>query len=77
MAVDATARGRAAALVPARDVGGRFAALMNLPTLVCLGLVLAYPVVYAGYLSVHRVGLGAAAARRVPVHRLGELRPRA
>jgi ABC-type sugar transport system permease subunit len=35
----------------------RFAFFMNLPTLVFLVLVLAYPVVYAGYLSVHRVGL--------------------
>jgi ABC-type sugar transport system permease subunit len=34
-----------------------FAFFMNLPTLICLGLVLAYPVVYAGYLSLHRVGL--------------------
>jgi len=34
-----------------------FAFFMNVPTLVCLGLVLAYPVVYAAYLSVHRVGL--------------------
>ena len=37
---------------------GRFALVMNLPTLLCLGLVLAYPVGYAAYLSVHRVGLG-------------------
>ena len=36
---------------------GRFALVMNLPTLLCLGLVLAYPVSYAAYLSVHRVGL--------------------
>jgi multiple sugar transport system permease protein len=36
---------------------GRFAFCMNVPTLLCLGLVLAYPVVFAGYLSVHRVGL--------------------
>ncbi|MBN9487499.1 MAG: sugar ABC transporter permease [Alphaproteobacteria bacterium] len=35
----------------------RFALFMNLPTLVFLALVLAYPVAYAGYLSVHRVGL--------------------
>ena len=34
-----------------------FAFFMNLPTLLCLGLVLAYPVIYAAYLSVHRVGL--------------------
>ena len=36
---------------------GRIALVMNLPTLLCLGLVLAYPVAYAAYLSVHRVGL--------------------
>ncbi|HJQ57553.1 MAG TPA: sugar ABC transporter permease [Vineibacter sp.] len=36
---------------------GRFAFFMNLPTLLCLALVLAYPLLYAGYLSVHRVGL--------------------
>src|SRR5437879_10066342 len=34
-----------------------FAFFMNVPTLLCLGLVLAYPVAYAAYLSVHRVGL--------------------
>jgi len=37
---------------------GRFAFFMNLPTIACLCAVLAYPVAYAGYLSVHRVGLG-------------------
>jgi multiple sugar transport system permease protein len=36
---------------------GWFAFFMNLPTLLCLGLVLAYPVGYAAYLSLHRVGL--------------------
>ena len=36
---------------------GRFALFMNLPTLVCLGVVLLYPICYAAYLSVHRVGL--------------------
>ena len=30
---------------------------MNVPTLLCLGLVLAYPIVYAAYLSVHEVSL--------------------
>src|SRR3979411_1841647 len=34
-----------------------FAFFMNVPPLLCLGLVLAYPVAYAAYLSVHRVGL--------------------
>jgi ABC-type sugar transport system permease subunit len=37
---------------------GSFAFLMNLPTMLCLGVVLAFPLFYAGYLSVHRVGLG-------------------
>jgi len=36
---------------------GWFAFFMNVPTLLFLGLVLAWPVLYAGYLSVHRVGL--------------------
>jgi ABC-type sugar transport system permease subunit len=36
---------------------GWFVFFMNVPTLLCLGLVLAWPVLYAGYLSVHRVGL--------------------
>jgi multiple sugar transport system permease protein len=36
---------------------GRFAFFMNLPTLACLSLVLAYPIGYAAYLSVHKVGL--------------------
>jgi len=30
---------------------------MNLPTLLILALVLAYPIYYAGYLSMHRVTL--------------------
>lgn len=36
---------------------GMFTFFMNLPTLLCLLVVLAYPVLYAGYLSLHRVGL--------------------
>lgn len=36
---------------------GRFAFFMNLPTMLLLLVVLAYPVVYAGFLSVHRVRL--------------------
>lgn len=31
---------------------------MNLPALLCMAAVLAYPIVYAGYLSFHKVGLG-------------------
>jgi ABC-type sugar transport system permease subunit len=31
--------------------------VMNLPTLIVLALVLAYPIYYAGYLSLHRVSL--------------------
>jgi len=34
-----------------------FAFFMNLPTIVFLCVVLAYPIAFAGYLSVHRVGL--------------------
>ncbi|MGB9369410.1 MAG: sugar ABC transporter permease [Xanthobacteraceae bacterium] len=36
---------------------GALGALMNLPTICLLLLVLAYPVVYAGYLSLHQVGI--------------------
>ncbi len=36
---------------------GPLALLMNTPSLVCLLLVLAYPVLYAGYLSLHEVSL--------------------
>src|ERR1700739_4593054 len=36
---------------------GQFALAMNLPTLAFLAAILASPVLYAGYLSVHRVGL--------------------
>lgn len=53
MAAARTRRGRSGREMPA----GRFAFFMNLPTLLCLGLVLAGPVIYAAYLSVHRVGL--------------------
>jgi multiple sugar transport system permease protein len=31
--------------------------VMNIPTLITLGLVLAYPIFYAAYLSLHKVGL--------------------
>lgn len=34
-----------------------FAFWLNVPTLLCLGAILLYPVCYAAYLSVHRVGL--------------------
>lgn len=36
---------------------GALGAVMNLPTICLLLLVLAYPVVYAGYLSLHQVGI--------------------
>jgi ABC-type sugar transport system permease subunit len=36
---------------------GALAALMNLPALACLAVVLAYPIGYAAYLSVHEVSL--------------------
>lgn len=36
---------------------GAFALWMNLPALACMALVLAYPIAYAGYLSLHEVSL--------------------
>jgi multiple sugar transport system permease protein len=36
---------------------GQFAFFMNVPTLIFLGAVLAYPIGFAAYLSVHKVGL--------------------
>ena len=36
---------------------GQFAFVLNLPTLIFLCVVLAYPIAYAGYLSFHKVGL--------------------
>ncbi len=36
---------------------GRLALTMNLPTLACLALVVAYPIFYAGYLSFHKVSV--------------------
>ncbi|MCK6452173.1 MAG: sugar ABC transporter permease [Alphaproteobacteria bacterium] len=36
---------------------GPMALLMNLPSLAVMALVLAYPIYYAGYLSVHKVGI--------------------
>lgn len=36
---------------------GRLSVLLNAPSLVCLTLVLAYPVLYAGYLSLHEVSI--------------------
>lgn len=36
---------------------GPLALLMNLPSMAVMALVLAYPIYYAGYLSVHKVGI--------------------
>jgi ABC-type sugar transport system permease subunit len=36
---------------------GRLALILNLPTLVALALVLAYPICFAGYLSLHEVSV--------------------
>src|ERR1043165_526245 len=44
-------------LFPRELSAKQFAFAMNLPSLIFLGAVLAYPVTYAGYLSVHKVGL--------------------
>jgi ABC-type sugar transport system permease subunit len=37
---------------------GKLALVMNLPALLCMAAVLAYPIFYAGYLSFHKVGVG-------------------
>jgi ABC-type sugar transport system permease subunit len=37
---------------------GPLAVVMNLPTIIIMALVLAYPIYYAGYLSLHQVGPG-------------------
>jgi ABC-type sugar transport system permease subunit len=37
---------------------GKLALAMNAPALLIMFLVLAYPIFYAGYLSLHRVGIG-------------------
>ena len=37
---------------------GKLALVMNLPALLCMTAVLAYPIFYAGYLSFHKVGIG-------------------
>lgn len=36
---------------------GRLALVMNLPSMVLFGLILAYPIFYAGYLSFHKVSV--------------------
>lgn len=56
--VAATSRVRRSNRIRGELSPGAFAFFMNLPTMLCLGLVLAFPLLYAGYLSVHRVGLG-------------------
>jgi len=40
-----------------RESAARLSVLMNAPSAVCLLLVLAYPVLYAGYLSLHEVSI--------------------
>ncbi len=41
---------------------------MNVPSIVILAAVLAYPIYYAGYLSVHRVGIGQLRRGVFPFH---------
>lgn len=54
----------AGAPVTGRKAGGRelgrtpLAIAMNLPTIIVMAVVLAYPIYYAGYLSLHQVGPG-------------------
>lgn len=43
---------------PARELGaGWLAFAMNVPSVVCLGAVIAYPTLYAGWLALHEVNL--------------------
>lgn len=49
--------GRARLFRQGELAAGPTALLMNLPSLAIMALVLAYPIYYAGYLSVHRVGI--------------------
>jgi multiple sugar transport system permease protein len=44
---------------------------MNLPAVLCLGLVLAYPIAYAAYLSVHEVNLRSLRTGEMPWAGLG------
>ena len=59
---DTTAGGGGGQAAPAHRFGRELSprvlgVVMNLPTLLILALVLAYPIYYAGYLSMHRVTL--------------------
>ena len=45
----------------------RFAFFMNLPTIAFLCVVLVYPIVFAGYLSVHKVGLAQLRRGAMPI----------
>jgi multiple sugar transport system permease protein len=59
---DVTAGGGGGRVVPPHRFGRELSprllgVVMNLPTLLILALVLAYPIYYAGYLSMHRVTL--------------------
>lgn len=47
---------------------GWLAFFMNVPSIVILAAVLAYPIYYAGYLSVHRVGIGQLRRGVFPFH---------
>lgn len=49
---------------------GRLALLMNVPSIVVLSGVLAYPILYAGYLSLHRVGVAQMRSGVFPFHGL-------
>jgi ABC-type sugar transport system permease subunit len=49
---------------------GKLALAMNAPSLLVMFLVLAYPIYYAGYLSVHKVGIGQMRKGEVPFYGL-------
>lgn len=70
--IAAGARGTAGARRPRwRELpAGRLAFVMNLPSIVFLFGVLAYPIYYAGYLSLHQVGIGQLRRGIFPFHGL-------
>lgn len=70
--IAAGARGTARAGRPRwRELpAGRLAFVMNVPSIVFLFGVLAYPIYYAGYLSLHQVGIGQLRRGIFPFHGL-------
>jgi ABC-type sugar transport system permease subunit len=70
-ALEVAAAGRTARRRPGRELTPRKLALaMNAPSLLVMLLVLAYPIGYAGYLSLHRVGVGQLRSGNFPFYGL-------